>query len=116
MSDKNILQLTEEDALWLKELEKLTSDQLSNIGFSVETMAEQLHLSRRQLTRKVKRFTGLSPAAYLKEVRLSHARTLIEEKSISSVKELAHKVGISNPDYFGQQYKERFGKLPSDYL
>ncbi|MEM8908061.1 MAG: ATP-binding protein, partial [Bacteroidota bacterium] len=108
--------LSTADAQWLAQLEALVLDQLAAPDFSVERMAKALFLSRRQLTRRVKQCTGLSAAAYLKEARLNYARQLLENKEVASVKDLAYRVGSNNADYFGQLFKERFGRLPSSYF
>ena len=116
IKEKQVNILSKEDSEWLRTLEQVVLENLVNTNFSLDWMANQLHISKRQLSRKVKKCTGLSPAAYLKEARLIKARSILEAKSIFSVKELSYAVGISNADYFGQQFKDRFGKLPSDYL
>lgn len=108
--------LSNEDALWLEKLEQLVLKHLSDRSFTVDQLSELLFLSKRQVSRKVRKCTGLSPAAYLKEVRLNKARELLETETVVSVKEVAYQVGMSNTDYFGQQFKARFGKLPSTYL
>ncbi|MEM6317701.1 MAG: ATP-binding protein, partial [Bacteroidota bacterium] len=107
---------TSKELMWLREIEQIVLANSTDIRFSVDDLAEAVQLGRRQLTRRVKKCTGLSPAAYIKEARLNKARELLESGKVESVKRLALEVGFLNVDYFGQQFKERFGRLPSSYL
>jgi AraC-like DNA-binding protein len=68
------------------------------------------------MSRKIKTLTGLTPNKYIREIKLQHARTLLESKKYVTVSEVSQAVGFSKTEYFSQLYKERFGKLPSAYL
>ena len=79
-------------------------------------MAEDLNLSQRQLSRKIKTATGLSPLQFIREIRLQKARTLLEDQTTETVAEVMYAVGFSKSDYFARLYRKRFGKLPSSYF
>jgi AraC-like DNA-binding protein len=64
----------------------------------------------------VQLLTGLTPNQYLQEILFNHARQLLEQRRVSSVKAAAAAIGIQTTQYFSEQFKTRFGKLPSDYL
>ena len=66
--------LSEEDLEWLKNLEALVEAEQGDSTFNVERLTELLFLSRRQLQRRIKQFTGLSPNQYIQEARLQTAR------------------------------------------
>ena len=108
--------LSVQDVEWLKELEQVTQDYYQDATFNVERLTELLFLSRRQLQRRIKQLTGLSPHQYIQEARMLEARQLLEDRSKSSVKAVSFSVGIRDVKYFSQQFKKRFGKLPSSYL
>ncbi len=59
---------------------------------------------------------GLTPLQYLQEIRFNHARQLLEQRKVSSVKAAAAAIGIQRTEYFSALFKERFGKSPSEYL
>ena len=82
-------------------------------SFSVEKLADHLHMSRVQLYRKTKALTGKSIATFIRLVRLYEARKMLQtgDKAIS---EVAYDVGFSDPSYFTKAFKEEFGNLPSD--
>lgn len=102
--------------IWLRQLETIVVLKLSDSKFDVKRMAEEMNISERSLRDKVKTYTGISPAHYLREARLLSARQLIETKTYHTIAEVAHAVGFENPGYFSRLFKERFGKLPSDIL
>ena len=82
----------------------------------MDFLGEKMFTSRRQIQRKIKKIVGLTPKEYINEIRLFEARHLLENRKTQSVKETAYQVGFSNPQYFSTHFKNRFGKLPSEYL
>ena len=70
-------------------------------------------MGRVQIFRKLKALTGKSPSRYIRTVRLTRARQMIEEKS-GNISEIAYSVGFASPAYFSRCFKEEFGLLPSD--
>lgn len=101
---------------WLAEQETLLRSQLTNPDFNASRWAGEVALSERQLQRKLKSLTGLSPRMYLVEMRLNEARTLLEDRQFDTVAEVAYAVGFSHADSFTRNFKKRYGKLPSGYL
>ena len=101
---------------WLADLENVLRENISDYNLSTDRMAEMLYISRAQFYRRLRALTGLTPIEYLQEVRFNHARYLLEQRTVSSVKAAAAAVGMRQVQNFSQHFKERFGKLPSDYL
>ena len=108
--------ISEKDQLWLEKFEKLVLDTLEDSRFSVNYLAELQHITRRTLSSKVKKLTGLTTNQYIRTVRLSLAKELLENQSYPTVTEVANRVGFQKVEYFSKLYKESFGKLPSEYL
>lgn len=108
--------LSKEDAEWLQNLEAVVKNHLSDTTLNVERLAEMLFLSRRQLHRRIKQLTGLSPIQYLQEARLQEARHLLESRTKSSIKSVRAAIGVKDPKHFVQQFKKRFGKTPSEFF
>ncbi len=104
------------DRAWLKEVEELLQKEVSNARFANTDLAEAMNLSERQLTRRIKQLTGLSPKRYLREIRLQSARHLLERGKVATVSEASYEVGFETPDYFSKLFTDRFGRRPSDYL
>lgn len=105
--------LEDRDKQFLKQLQTIIQQNLSDSEFGVEDMGQQIGLSRVQLYRKVKAMTGSSVVDLLRKARLAKARRLLETRSMS-VSEVAYEVGFSAPSYFTKCFKEEFGMLPGD--
>lgn len=102
--------------LWLKEQESLLHQYLKDSRFNINFWSAQIAMSERQLQRKLKQLTGLTPKQYLQEFRLNQARQLLENGTHDSVAEIAYALGYATVQTFSRNYKKRFGKLPSDYF
>lgn len=83
---------------------------------SGDDLAKSTGHSERSLYRKVKANTGLSLMQYVREFRLRQARSLLENKEFHTVSEVSYAVGFNYLSHFTKNYKERFGKNPSEYL
>jgi signal transduction histidine kinase/DNA-binding response OmpR family regulator len=87
---------------------------LSDEQLSVESLAEEIGMSRVQLYRKVTALTGLSVNELIRKLRLQRAAQLLEQKW-GPVSQVAYEVGFSNLSYFSKVFKEEFNILPSEY-
>ncbi|MFK7969584.1 MAG: helix-turn-helix transcriptional regulator [Bacteroidia bacterium] len=106
---------TGKDKAFLKEVENWIKEELKERKPDVESLASKVHLSSRQLSRKLKALTGFSPAKYIKEVQLQAARKELERNSSLSISEVAYKYGYEHPSTFSRVFKKRFGTTPSKY-
>jgi transcriptional regulator GlxA family with amidase domain len=80
----------------------------------VERLAERVHLSPRQFSRRfVERF-GRSPAQQVESLRLDAARSRLTGSS-ASVEAIAAAVGFRSADAFRRAFDRRFGLSPRDY-
>ncbi|BBI34256.1 hypothetical protein KCTCHS21_36550 [Cohnella abietis] len=77
-------------------------------------LAEIFHGSPYHLQRTFKRIQGVSPAEYLLQTRISKARELLLNTTLS-VTEIALAVGIPNTSHFSTQFLSRVGCSPSLY-
>jgi signal transduction histidine kinase/DNA-binding response OmpR family regulator/ligand-binding sensor domain-containing protein len=87
---------------------------LDNASYSVNELAAELALSRRQLLRKFQSIIGLSPGEFIRSVRLKRAAQLLKNTQYN-ISEIAEKVGFSSIKYFNQNFKEEFGVAPTQY-
>jgi YesN/AraC family two-component response regulator len=108
--------LSKEDLQWLEKLQEETLKGISNFDFNVNYLSEAMFLSPSQLYRRIKAFTGFTPKGYMQQVRFHQARKLLEDKRYSTVKTVSYSVGFKDEKYFARQFKQRFGKNPSEYL
>ncbi|MCB9352328.1 MAG: response regulator [Lewinellaceae bacterium] len=108
--------LSKTDQKWLEAFEAYVRKNLSNDILSVPLLAHEFAMSESTLLRQLKRLAGLSPNQYLQEMRLGHARQLLENRTYNSIARVAAEVGYTDTRSFSRSFKKRFGKLPSDYF
>ena len=82
---------------------------------SIPEIAQIYNLSESTFRRYFKRITGLSPANYIKKIRMERAESLLSNH-IYNVKDVAELVGIPDPAYFSKTYKDYFGISPIDTI
>ncbi len=114
-SDPEELFCSEEERTWVNQLRQLIEGQLNYQKIGVEQLATAVYLSSRQLNRKLKRITGLSPAKFIKEVQLQAARTELEKGGFQSISAVAYQFGFEHQGTFSTSFKTRFGISPSEY-
>jgi len=82
--------------------------------FSLGKMAESVNLSAPYFCFLFKSITGVSPAKYLKELRMQQAATLLTTTFLS-VKEIVRRVGLTDESHFVRDFKRRYGVTPSEF-
>ncbi|MGB0524498.1 MAG: ATP-binding protein [Flammeovirgaceae bacterium] len=113
---ENDVAMSESDQTWINQVERQIRERIHQIDYSINLLAEHMHISTRQFQRKLKKATGMTPVKYQQEIRLQIAREHLESGKSKSVKEVAYRVGFQKVSYFSKLYLARFGKRPSDYL
>lgn len=91
----------------------LLSENLSR-PLDVNAMAASLNLSPSRLRHLFKQQTGLTPAQYLKRLRIESARELLEG-SFLRIKEVMPKVGVNDESHFVRDFKKAHGLPPITY-
>jgi len=86
----------------------------TNADFSVDAIPKLLYVSHTHLCRLFKAETGMSPVAYLIEVRLRHATTMLRSHDCS-VRELCDASGFGDERYFMKRFKKKYGMTVKEY-
>ena len=112
--DEEMIHTAEEQLI--RKAENFILENIDQSDYSVGSLASELAYSERQLERLMKKYAGLSPNAFIREVRLQRAYQLLDKRQFLSVQEVCYQVGIENPTYFSKKFIERFGRKPSELL
>lgn len=90
---------------------------LEDSEFDQPQFVEEMNTSKSTLYKKLKSLTGLNTSAFIRNIRMKAACTIMEEKGASiRVSELAYAVGFNDPKYFSSCFKKEFGMLPTEYM
>ena len=84
-----------------------------NNDLSLESIAENVGVSKYHFIRKFKKTTGHTPMQYLNIQRCEIAKSLLKENY--TIKQVAELTGFYNASYFSKVFYSLTGILPSDY-
>ena len=115
LEDKNNLQIPARDSQFLKLVEELLEQHLTEPEFSVDDFAALANTGRTLFFKKVKFLTGYSPNELIRVRRMIKAGELLKTYKYN-VSEVSYMVGINDPFYFSKCFKAQFGCSPSHYL
>jgi len=82
--------------------------------WTLDALAAEVHLSRSQLVRSFDATTGLSPMAYLRQMRVERMARLLASTDLS-VAEAARSVGWRNQFHASQCFHAAYGVSPTEY-
>jgi YesN/AraC family two-component response regulator len=106
---------TSADEKFVKRIFDIISRHMSDSHFNLDSFANEAGMSQMQLHRKIKGLCGLSPAEFVKTIRLKRGTELLKEKT-GNISEIAYEVGFKNPAYFSTCFRQQFGISPSAFV
>lgn len=105
------LALEAHDSAFLNKLDGVLEELFDEMELRIGTIADRLHLSERQLFRKLKATVDMSPTEYLRHFRLNKAVVLLKNGQKPST--VALSTGFSSASYFNKCFKAQFGLVPT---
>lgn len=86
----------------------------TNPNLSLDLLSEQFQMNSKTLSKLFKEETGQKFVDYLIELRINHARHLLEDTH-HSIQEIAEEVGYTNAISFGRMFKKVVSVSPGEY-
>ncbi len=102
------------DELLMEKVSKAIEENMENEDFSVVALAEAVAVDSKQLYRKIKQMTGLSPVNYMRKLRMKKASVLLAQNKFT-ISEVIYMVGYTNASYFTKCFTEEFGVTPKQF-
>jgi AraC-like DNA-binding protein len=84
-------------------------------SFSLDTLAEEIGLSKAYMCALFHKETGQTIISYLTSIRIGKARFFLEQYPDKDVYEIGFLCGYENPSYFGKKFKAATGVTPENY-
>lgn len=110
------LEYTSLDEQFMRRAMECVNAHIDDCAFSQPDFTREMNMSRTVLTEKLKSLTGLTPAAFIIDVRLRAARHLLEEQQRMRITDLAYASGFNDPKYFSTCFKKKFGFSPKEFI
>lgn len=114
VADDTSQPMNKEELEFINKLVDVIHAQMDNDDIDMEHIAAALSLSRKQLRTRVMSLTGLTPVAYVLQVRLNYARRLISSDE-TPLTTIARKCGFQNLSHFSKAFKQQFGVTPTQF-
>ena len=103
------------DQQFIEKAIAIVEENLTNVEFSVEYLADKLCMSRGYLYRRILKITGKSPLEFIRVIKMKRAQQLLAESQLQ-VSEVAYKLGYNSPKTFTKHFKMVFNVSPSEYI
>lgn len=81
---------------------------------SIENLADMCAITPEYFRKIFKSYYGISPLKYINELKISHAKELLES-GMYSVTDAALQSGYTDMSYFSREFKKKTGISPSNY-
>ncbi|MGN6638693.1 MAG: helix-turn-helix domain-containing protein [Mucilaginibacter sp.] len=105
----------ENDDAFFRQLKAAILQNLTNTDLDIRGLCNLMNMSRRNLFRRIKLATGLSPGELVNEIRLRTARELMVSSDLKMY-EIAELVGFRSRIVFTRNFTRLYGISPTEFL
>lgn len=114
INESKITSISKEDKEFINRLVEVIHAQLALEDIDMNHIAAAMSMTPKQLRTSVMSITGLTPVAYILQVRLNYARHIISSED-TSLTQIAAKCGFQNLSHFSKAFKQQFGVSPTQF-
>lgn len=101
--------------LFINRVKEIIKINVDNSAFSVESLCEEVGISRMHLNRKLKDLIDMSPGQLIRSMRLRQAAFLLI-KNQAKISEVAYDVGYSSLSHFSNSFHDHFHLSPTAFV
>ena len=83
-------------------------------SFTLEQLANQVHINKYYLSHAFQKSYGTSPMNYMMRLRIDASKHMLC-KTDYSISHISQTIGFSSPSYFAQSFKKHIGLTPNEY-
>lgn len=106
--------LPDADKEFISSLVASIEKHLDDVELNASILEKELALSKMQLYRKLKTMTNMTPAEFIRHIRLKHAAHLLASTQLT-VSEIFYRTGFNNQSYFYREFRKRYQCAPNEY-
>ncbi|WEK19635.1 MAG: two-component regulator propeller domain-containing protein [Candidatus Pedobacter colombiensis] len=106
--------IADTDKKFLESLLKVIENNLNEPELNASTIEDALAISKMQLYRRLKSLAGMTPAEFIKRIRLKHAADMLIASQYT-VSEIFYRTGFNNKSYFFREFKKIYHCAPNEY-
>lgn len=99
----------------LAKISKTIEENISDPDLNVNLLCDKCGIPNKQLYRLIKKYMGIGPLDYIRQVRLQKAAMLLRQHRFT-VAEVSYMVGFKTPSYFAKCFQAQYGVKPSEYM
>lgn len=89
-------------------------EHIDDTELNVKSLCEKTGIGNKQLGRLIKRYAGVTPVEYIRQIRMKQAVVLLSQHKFT-IAEIAYMVGFGTPSYFTKCFIAQYGCKPSQY-
>lgn len=109
------IKATSPDEKFLSQITDIIEDKVADSDLNVNSLSTISGIGSKQIYRKIKQLTGMSPVEYIRSIRMKKAAMLFSQNKFT-VSEVMYMVGFSNHSYFSKCFHTEFGKTPRQFI
>lgn len=106
--------LPEADREFINSVTDYIVTHMTGAPISIESLSEEMCMSRASFFRKMKSLTGMTPNDFILSYRLDKAASMLKEGRWR-VNEISDMLGFSSQSHFSKVFKNKFGVPPKDW-
>ncbi len=106
--------LSTEDRDFVQTLIRIVDQNINDVEFSPEDLADSLSLSLRSLYRRLKDLGLLPPKDFIKKQRIEYSAKLLLTTNLT-IQEIMYSVGFTTRSHFYKEFTRRYSQSPSEY-
>ena len=89
-------------------------EHIDDTELNVKSLCEKTGIGNKQLCRLIKKYAGVTPVEYIRQIRMKQAVVLLSQHKFT-IAEIAYMVGFGTPSYFTKCFIAQYGCKPSQY-
>lgn len=114
-ADINLLATNQLDSNFMNRVEAVIKENLDNMDFDINRLAQEMAMGRSTLFSKFKGLTGMTPNEFILNYKLKQASILLRTHPDMQIAQISDSLGFSSPRYFGKCFKDQFSMSPLEY-